>query len=74
MSGLFHIINGDPIYNSNEEAVFNIKIHIARDYPKYNKHIYEYNVYKSEVNNKWYIETKIFKKLNPINDSFIIEI
>jgi hypothetical protein len=74
MSGLFCIINGDPIYNSNEEAVSNIKLHIAKDYPKYNKQTYEYNVYKSDVNNKWYIETKIFKKLNSLNDKFIIEI
>ena len=74
MSSLFFVINGDPIYNSNEEAISNIKIHIAKDYPKYNKHTFEYNVYQSEVNNKWYIETKIFKKLNPYNDNFIIEI
>jgi hypothetical protein len=26
----------------------------------YNK--YEYNIYQSDENNKWYIETKIFKK------------
>jgi len=74
MSGLFVVINGDPIYNSNEEAVNNIKVHIAKDYPNYNKQTYEYNVYQSDVNNKWYIETKIFKKLNPLNDNFIIEI
>lgn len=82
MSGLICIYRSGAIYDY-EEAVSNIKLQITKDYNKYNKRRYEYNIYKSDVsesdvNNKWYIETKIFNKklnpLNPINDKFIIEI
>jgi hypothetical protein len=73
MSGLICIYRSGAIYDY-EEAVSDIKLQIAKDYNKYNKRKYEYNIYQSDENNKWYIETKIFKKLNPLNDKFIIEI
>ena len=74
MSSIFIIINGEAIYDTIEEARNNIKYQIIKDYPKYGKHNYEYNIYQSYINNRWYIETRISKKINVINKEFIIEI
>jgi hypothetical protein len=71
---LLNITAGQAIYNSQEEAVDNIKNEIAKDYPKYNQYTFEYNVYQYDLNKKWYIETKIFKKINPYKDDYTIEI
>jgi hypothetical protein len=43
---LLNITAGQAIYNSQEEAVYNIKNEIAKDYPKYNQYTFEYNVYQ----------------------------
>jgi hypothetical protein len=73
MSGLICIYRSGSIYDY-EEALSDIKLSITKNSHKNNKRRYEYNVCKSDENNKWYIETKIFKKLNTLNDTFIIEI
>jgi hypothetical protein len=71
---LINISAGNAIYNTKDEAIDNIKHEIAKDYPKYNRYTFEYNIYQYDLTKKWYIETKIFKKINPYKDDYIIEI
>jgi hypothetical protein len=74
LSIIVQIKAGPTIYNTKEEAIDDVKNEIAQDYSKYNRYTYEYNVYQDSVTKRWYIETRVSKKINVINKEIIIEI
>jgi hypothetical protein len=74
LSNIIQIRAGNAIYNTKEDAIDDVKKEIAQDYSKYNRYTYEYNVYQDFVTKRWYIETRVSKKINEINKEIIIEI